>query len=85
MIIYFTQDGNTALDIACKEGHINVIQCSLSQGADMTIKKISSKTPLDERCDTSEDEIFSLFSKYNPKRGEVNKNYIALLIVLFLI
>ena len=67
VIIYFTQDGNTALHIACKEGHISVIQCLLSQGADTTIKNIEGKIPLDEFCDTSKDEIVGCFSKHDPK------------------
>ena len=77
-----TQDGNTALHIACKGGHINIIQSLLSRGADMTIKNNEDKTPLDECQDTSKDEIVSLFSEYNPKRGEIlNNNYVALLLV----
>ena len=74
------------MHIACKEGHINVVQCLLSQGADMTIKNIEGKTPLDECHDTSKDEIFGLFSKYNSKRGEVlSNNYIVILLDWFVI
>ena len=74
------------MHIACKEGHINVIQCLLSQGADMTIKNIEGKTPLDECCDTSKDRNVDLFSKYDPKRGEVlNNNNVVLLLVSFVI
>ena len=52
----------------------------------MTIKNIEGKTPLDECCDTSKDEIVGLFSKYNTKRGEVLSNhYIVLLLVWFVI
>ena len=77
-----TQDGNTALHIACKEGHIYVIQSLVSEGADMTIKNNGSKTPLDECQDTRKDEIASLVSKYNPKRGEMlNNKYVVLLLV----
>ena len=69
------------MHIACKEGNINVVQCLLSQGGDLTIKNIEDKTPLDEWCDTSKDEIVGLFSNYNPRRGEVlNNNYIVLLL-----
>ena len=43
----------------------------------MTIKNKEDNTPLDECQDTNKDKIASLFSKYNPKRGEVlNNNYI---------
>ena len=77
-----TQDDNTALHIACKKGHINIIQSLLSHGADMTIKNNDSNTPLDECQATSKDKIASLVSKYNPKRGEIlNNNYIVLLLV----
>ena len=62
------------MHIACKEGHINVIQSLLLQGADTTIKNNKCKTPLDECRDTNKDEIVSLFSKYNPKRGKVLSN-----------
>ena len=65
------------MHIACKEGHINIIQSLLSRGADMTIKNNEGKTPLYECQDTNKNKIASLFSKYNPKRGEVlNNNYI---------
>ena len=37
----------------------------------MTIKNIEGKTPLEECCDTCNDEIIGLISKYDPKRGEV--------------
>ena len=77
-----TQDDNTALHIACKKGHINVIQSLLSHGANMTIKNNEDKTPLDECQDASKDEIVSLFSEYNPKQGEIlNNNYVVLLLV----
>ena len=43
----------------------------------MTIKNNEGKTPLDECQGRNKDKIASLFSKYNPKRGEVlNNNYI---------
>ena len=72
------------MHIACKEAHINVIQCLLSQGADMTIKNTDGKTPLDECHGKIKDEIVSLFSKYNPKLGEaLHSNYIVLLHVSF--
>ena len=65
------------MHIACKKGHINIIQSLLFHGADMTIKNKEDNTPLDECQDTNKDKIASLFSKYNPKRGEVlNNNYI---------
>ena len=67
------------MHIACKRGHTNVIQCLLSQEADMTIKNIEGKTPLDECLDTNKDEIVGLFSNYNSKRGEVlNNNFVVL-------
>ena len=82
MIIYFVQDGDTALHIACKEGHVNVIESLLSQGADMTIKNNGGNTPLDECEYPSKDEIVSLFSKCNPNLGEIlNNNYVVLLLV----
>ena len=59
------------MHIACKRGHINIIQSLLFHGADMTIKNKEDNTPLDECQDTNKDKIASLFSKYNPKRGEV--------------
>ena len=69
------------MHIACKEGRINIIQSLLCYGADMTIKNKEGSTPLDECQDTSKDEIVSLVSEYNPKRGEtLNKDYVALLI-----
>ena len=78
----FIQDGNTALHIACKQGHTNIIQSLLSQGADATITNNDGNTPLDECKDTIKDEIASLFSKYNPKRGDIlNNNYVVLLLV----
>ena len=47
----------------------------------MTIKNKEGHTPLDECQDTSKDEIVSLVSEYNPKRGKaLNKDYVALLI-----
>ena len=53
----------------------------------MTIKNIEGKTPLNECCDTSKDKIVALFSKYDPKRGEVlnNNNNVVLLLVSFVI
>ena len=52
----------------------------------MTIKNIEGKTPLDESCDTSKDRNVDLFSKYDPKRGEVlNNNNVVLLFVSFVI
>ena len=70
------------MHIASKEGHIDVIQSLLLQGADMTIKNNECKTPLDESCDANKDEIVSLFSKYNPKRGKVlSKKSIVLLLL----
>ena len=86
LIIYFVQDGDTALHIACKEGHVNVIESLLSQGADMTIKNNDGNTPLDECQDTRNYEIISLFSKCNPNLGEIlNNNYVVLLLVWFVI
>ena len=47
----------------------------------MTIKNKEGNTPLDECKDTNKDEIVSLVSEYNPKRGEVlNNNYVVLLL-----
>ena len=70
------------MHIACKEGHINVVECLLSQGVDMTIKNIEGKTPLGECCDTSKDEIVSLFSKHTPEQGEIlSNNHIVLLLL----
>ena len=81
-LLIITKDGNTALHIACKNSHINVIQSLLSQGADISIKNNEGKTPLDECQDTSKEEVVSLVSEYNPKRGEVlNNNYVVLLLV----
>ena len=52
----------------------------------MTIKNIEGKTPLDGCCDTCKYEIASLFSKYNPKLGELISNkYLVLLLVFFVI
>ena len=52
----------------------------------MTIKNIDSRTPLDECCDTNKDEIISLFSKYNPKRGELISNkYVVVLLLWFVV
>ena len=69
------------MHIACKEGHINVIQSLLSQGGDTTITNNDGNSPLDECQDTIKDEIASHVSKYNPKRGEVlNNNYVVLLL-----
>ena len=77
----FIQDGNTALHFAYKESHTNIIQSLLSQGADMTIKNKEGNTLLDECQDTIKDEIASLVSEYNPKRGEVlNNHYVVLLV-----
>ena len=48
----------------------------------MTIKNNKGNTPLDECEDTRKDEIASLFSEYNPKRGEIlNNNNVVLLLV----
>ena len=48
----------------------------------MTTQNKEGNTPLDECQDTRKDEIASLFSEYNPKRGEVlNNNNVILLLV----
>ena len=59
------------MHIACREGHLNVISCLLSEGADVNVKNNDGKSPLDVCQDTSRDKIVSLFNKYNPKRGKV--------------
>ena len=73
------------MHIACKEGHINVIQCLLSQGADMTIKNIEGKTPLDGCCDTCKDEIDSLFSKHNQQGELISNKYVVFVLAWFVI
>ena len=77
MITCSLKDGNTALHIACINGHINVIRCLLSQGADMTSKNKDGSTPLDECQETIKDEIASVVSKCNPKQGEVLKQLLC--------
>ena len=72
-MIIFVQDGDTALHIACKKGHINVTESLLFHEADMAITNNEGNTPLDVYQGTSKDEIVSLFSMYNPKRGELLK------------
>ena len=62
------------MHIACCKGHLNVISCLLSEGADFTIKNNDGKTPLEKCPDTTKDKIVSLINKYNPKRGEVLLN-----------
>ena len=59
------------MHIACSEGNLNVISCLLSEGADVTVKNNNGNTPLEICPDTSRNDIVSVFTKYNPKRGKI--------------
>ena len=47
------------------EGHLNIISCLLSEGADVTLKNNNGKTPMEKCLDTFWNKIVSLFNKYN--------------------
>ena len=74
------------LHIACHEGHLNVISCLLSEGADVTVKNNNGNTPLEKCPDTIRNEIVSLFSKYNSKQGKIinDKQHYTLTHILLL-
>ena len=59
------------MHIACSEGHLIVISCLLSEGADVTVKNNNGNTPLEKCPDAIRNEIVSLFAMYNPRRGEI--------------
>ena len=67
LIYYLTQDGNTSLHYASKEGHVDIVQCLLSEGADSTIKNNNGQTSL-EVCQN--EEITHLIATNNPKRSK---------------
>ena len=65
------QNGDTALHIACYNGRLNVIDCLLSEGADVNIKNNDGNGPLDVCRGSSKEKVISLFNKPDPKQSEI--------------
>ncbi|XP_071159047.1 L-asparaginase-like isoform X1 [Mytilus edulis] len=53
------QDGRTALHVACREGHLEVVQYLLQHGASVHAKDLDKKTPL---MDAVQNKHFSIIS-----------------------
>jgi hypothetical protein len=65
-----TDDSTTPLHRAARDGHRDVAELLIAEGADVNAKSIDGKTPLDVAIMRSHTEIADLLRKHGGKTGE---------------